>query len=88
MFEFRVYSPQTDETFLSGRALSRSQAWEKASFFILNDPRWKESPGVVSNVVDAYKNSEYLQYSTLDFGYFGPGSQPVALDLVEISSTN
>jgi hypothetical protein len=85
MFEFRIYSPATNETFFSGRALRREQAWEKASYFILNDSRWKDSSGVVRNIVDADKNSEAMKSSTLDFGHSGPGSRPAALDIVEIS---
>jgi len=87
MFEFRISSPTTDKTFSSGRALRREQAWEKASYFILNDSRWKYSPGVVLNVIAADKQGEYLESSTLDFfdADSSYGCIPVSVDIVEIS---
>lgn len=87
MFEFRIYSPTTDETFINGRMLRREQVWETASFFILNDSRWKHSPGVVLNVIAADKRGEYLESPTLDFfdADSSYGSIPVSVDIVEIS---
>ena len=87
MFEFRIYSPATDETFINGRMLRREQVWETASFFMLNDSRWKYSPGVVLNVIAADKQGEYLESSTLDFfdANSSYSSIPVSVDIVEIS---
>jgi len=85
MFEFRIYSPATNETSSLAERCAGSKHGEKASYFILNDSRWKDSSGVVRNIVDADKNSEAMKFSTLNFGHSGPGSRPAALDIVEIS---
>ncbi|MGP5208424.1 hypothetical protein ACTXJY_10580 [Corynebacterium casei] len=85
MFEFRVYEPAKDENFYCGRTLTREQAWEKASFFILNDPRWSNHEGTIANVVDAHEESLPLRCSTICFSSGAAYDTPaVAVDIVEL----
>lgn len=84
MFEFRVYTPINGETFLSGRTLKREQAWEKASSFILNDPRWMDAAGIVENIVRADEEGSPLKSSTIDLGHNSSDGPPVAVDIFGI----
>lgn len=85
MFEFRVYEPAEDETFYSGRTLTREQAWKKASYFILNDPRWSNHEGTIANAVAAHEESSPMKYPTIDFGGSAAyGTPAVAVDIAEL----